>query len=310
MIINKHMQKNLVSVENMTADDAIDLIHEAQLFKRGANVKLNRPAYAINMFFENSTRTKTSFQMAELKLGMKILQFEAKTSSVQKGESLYDTLKTVDSIGANVAVIRHPENEYYKDLIENHHLDLGIVNAGDGSGQHPSQCMLDMMTMYEEFGHIKGLKVMILGDISHSRVAHSDGEMLQRLGAEVHFAGPKEWYDPDLNQCGQFGDLDDLIHQMDVVYLLRVQNERLTGAENSEFDAKAYHKQYGLTMERYGRMKKDAIIMHPAPVNRGVEINTKLVEAPNARIFTQMHNGVFIRMAMLARVLRYQGIID
>ena len=215
----------------------------------------------------------------------------------------------MESIVVDIAVIRHPENEYYKELIKHPGLKIGIANGGDGSGQHPSQCLLDMMTIHEEFGNFKGLKVLIIGDLSHSRVAHSNAMMLNRLGAEVYFAGPQEWYDDELAQYGTFGDFDELLPKMDVVNLLRVQNERLSGAENGAFDAEKYHQQYGLTKERYNKMKKGAIIMHPAPVNRGVEIDSDLVEAPNSRIFRQMQNGVFTRMAILSRILRYKGIM-
>ncbi len=168
MISTERIQPNLVTVADMDAADAIDLIHEAQAYKAGKQAVLTAPAYAVNLFFENSTRTKTSFQMAQMKLGMNVLEFEAGTSSVKKGESLYDTVKTMESIGVNVAVIRHPENEYYNQLINHSDLKIGIVNGGDGSGQHPSQCLLDMMTINEEFGDFKGLKVLIIGDLSHS----------------------------------------------------------------------------------------------------------------------------------------------
>lgn len=309
MISTERIQPNLVTVADMDAADAIDLIYEAQAYKAGKQAVLTAPAYAVNLFFENSTRTKTSFQMAQMKLGMKVLEFEAGTSSVKKGESLYDTVKTMESIGVNVAVIRHPENEYYNQLINHSDLKIGIVNGGDGSGQHPSQCLLDMMTINEEFGDFKGLKVLIIGDLSHSRVAHSNAMMLNRLGAEVYFAGPEKWYDPTLEQYGTFGDFDELLPQMDVVNLLRVQNERLTTADGQAFDANQYHQAYGLTLERAAKMKQGAIIMHPAPVNRGVEIDSSLVEAPNSRIFQQMTNGVYTRMAILSRVLRYQGLM-
>ncbi|MRH09292.1 aspartate carbamoyltransferase catalytic subunit [Lactobacillus reuteri] len=309
MISTERIQPNLVTVADMDAADAIDLIHEAQAYKAGKQAVLTAPAYAVNLFFENSTRTKTSFQMAQMKLGMNVLEFEAGTSSVKKGESLYDTVKTMESIGVNVAVIRHPENEYYNQLINHSDLKIGIVNGGDGSGQHPSQCLLDMMTINEEFGDFKGLKVLIIGDLSHSRVAHSNAMMLNRLGAEVYFAGPEKWYDPTLEQYGTFGDFDELLPQMDVVNLLRVQNERLTTADGQAFDANQYHQAYGLTLERAAKMKQGAIIMHPAPVNRGVEIDSSLVEAPNSRIFQQMANGVYTRMAILSRVLRYQGLM-
>lgn len=304
MMITERIQPNLVTIDQLDAEDALDLIHEAQAYKAGKTVELKRPAYAMNLFFEDSTRTKSSFQMAQLKLGMKIINFNAQTSSVNKGESLYDTLKTIESIGVDIAVIRHSENNYYRDLLKNHHLNIGIVNAGDGSGQHPSQCLLDMMTIAEQFHCFHDLKVLIVGDISHSRVARSNAQMLTRLGAKVYFAGPKQWFDDAFTQYGEYGKLDDLLPQMDVVNLLRIQNERL-GAD-IEVDTGDYHERYGLTKSRYDQMKEKAIIIHPAPVNRGVEIDSDLVESPKSRIFTQMENGVFVRMAILSRILRYR----
>lgn len=304
MMITERIQPNLVTIDQLDAEDALDLIHEAQAYKAGKTVELKRPAYAMNLFFEDSTRTKSSFQMAQLKLGMKIINFNAQTSSVNKGESLYDTLKTIESIGVDIAVIRHSENNYYRDLLKNHHLNIGIVNAGDGSGQHPSQCLLDMMTIAEQFHCFHDLKVLIVGDISHSRVARSNAQMLTRLGAKVYFAGPKQWFDDAFTQYGEYGELDDLLPQMDVVNLLRIQNERL-GAD-IEVDTGDYHERYGLTKARYDQMKEKTIIIHPAPVNRGVEIDSDLVESPKSRIFTQMENGVFVRMAILSRILRYR----
>lgn len=265
MMMTERTQHNLLNIDQLEADDALDLIHEAQAFKAGKQVSLTQPAYAINLFFENSTRTKTSFQMAEKKLGMQVLDFNGATSSVSKGESLYDTVKTIESIGVNIAVIRHPETDYYRQLI-NRNLKIGLINAGDGAGQHPSQCLLDMMTMLEHFKCFHDLKVLIIGDIVHSRVARSNAEMLWRLGAQVYFAGPKEWQDPTLAKYGQYGDFDALLPQMDVINLLRVQHERIDDLQDTQFNAAAYHQRYGLTNERARRMKAKAIILHPAPV--------------------------------------------
>lgn len=305
----EQIQANLVSIDQLTADEAVDLIHEAQDFKAGKQVQLLKPAYAMNLFFEDSTRTKTSFQMAEKKLGMQVLDFNAATSSVNKGESLYDTLRTIEEIGVNIAVIRHPKNEYYQDLVENPNLKIGIANAGDGSGQHPSQCLLDMMTIQEQFGHVKGLKVLINGEIFHSRVARSNAEMLSRLGAEVYFSGPEKWFDAKLERYGKFGDFEELLPHMDVINILRVQHERLSGSANSDFDEHTYRDKFGITASRIQKMKSDAIILHPAPVNRGVEIDDDLVESPHSKIFTQMKNGVFVRMAILSSILRYQKLL-
>ena len=309
MMMAERIQRNLVTVDHMEADDALDLIHEAQAYKEGKKPELFQKAYAANLFFEDSTRTKCSFQMAEHKLNMDTINFDASTSSVNKGETLYDTLKTLESIGVNVAVIRHPETEYYRDLCTREDLKIGIVNAGDGSGQHPSQCLLDMMTIAEEFKSFNDLKVLIVGDIKHSRVARSNAQMLYSLGAKVFFSGPKEWFDSDFEKYGTYGDLDTLLPDMDVVNLLRVQNERLNDTEGMNFDRDEYHQQFGLTKERATQMKPKAIIIHPAPVNRGVEIDSDLVEGPQSRIFEQMKNGVYARMAILSRVLRYQEVM-
>lgn len=298
----------LVSVDQYTNEDVMNTIKLAQEFKAGKTVRLSRPSYAMNLFFENSTRTHTSFEMAERRLGMQVIQFDPKTSSVTKGESLLDTLKTIQAIGVDLAVIRHPRDRYYQPLIDAQ-LPMSLINAGDGSGQHPSQSLLDMLTIYEEFGHFKGLKIAIIGDLAHSRVARSNMELLTQLGATVYFSGPEEWYGADFAKYGEYRPIDELVSAMDVMMLLRVQHERLTEANNATFDADAYHQRYGLTMARGAKMKATGIIMHPAPVNRGVELASELVEAPQSRIFQQMTNGVYVRMAMIAQLLGQKGLL-
>ena len=188
--------KHFVSVDNLDETKVLELIKRAQYFKNGGQINLNRAVYCVNMFFEDSTRTHTSFEMAERKLGLNVLSFDPKQSSVNKGETLYDTLLTMDALGVDLAVIRHAENEYYQELITpsaDKTLDIGILNGGDGSGQHPSQCLLDLLTIYEEFGKFAGLKIAIVGDITNSRVAKSNMELLHRLGAKLFFSGPKYW---------------------------------------------------------------------------------------------------------------------
>ena len=293
--------EHFVSETQVTPELAESLIDRAEAFKQGATPAVATPYYAANLFFENSTRTHTSFEMAERKLGMTVIPFDPGHSSVTKGESLEDTLRALAAIGIQVAVIRHSQDNYYQPLIEAN-VPLHIVNAGDGAGQHPSQMMLDLMTIREEFGHFKGLHVGIVGDLAHSRVARSDMAMLTQLGATVSFSGPKAWYTKDFEQYGDYVPLDDLIPQVDVLMLLRVQLERLTPAEKAEFSAESYHERFGINQARYDQMKPGAIIMHPAPVNRGVELASDLVLAERSRIFKQMHNGVFMRMAMLELV--------
>ncbi|USS89869.1 aspartate carbamoyltransferase catalytic subunit [Fructilactobacillus cliffordii] len=301
-------QHDLVSVSDLSEADVLHKIRLAQLFQAGKTVRLQRPTFAMNLFFENSTRTHTSFEMAERKLGMQVLQFVADGSSVTKGETLGDTIKTIQAIGVDVAVIRHPENEYYQPLLADD-LDISIVNGGDGSGQHPSQSLLDMMTIYQEFGTFKNLNITIVGDLNHSRVARSNMALLTRLGAHVSFAGPEQWYNAEFEQYGNYTTIDEAAENADVMMLLRVQKERL-GTELQDFDEASYHQKFGLTKERYARLKSTAIIMHPAPVNRGIEIDSSLVEKPQSRIFKQMENGVFMRMAILTDVLVAKGLIN
>lgn len=297
---------DFVSANQVTPQLADLLIQRAEAFKGGATPNLPLPMYAANLFFEPSTRTHTSFEMAERKLGMTVLPFDPRQSSVTKGETLADTLRTLAAIGVQVAVIRHPVNAYYQSLLAEH-LPLHIVNAGDGAGQHPSQMMLDLMTIHEEFGHFKGLKVGIVGDLSHSRVAKSDMQMLHDLGAELTFSGPKAWYTKEFEKYGPYEPMADIVPKVDVLMLLRVQFERLSEAEKAEFSEETYHERFGLSDQLYPKLKKSAIIMHPAPVNRGIELADDLVLCPQSRIFQQMHNGVFMRMAMLEQVMMPQA---
>ncbi|WP_461214756.1 aspartate carbamoyltransferase catalytic subunit [Lacticaseibacillus sp. GG6-2] len=292
---------DFVSANQVTPTLASQLIARAEAFKAGAVSDLPMPIYAANLFFEPSTRTHTSFEMAERRLGMTVMPFDPRQSSVTKGETLADTLRTLAAIGVQVAVIRHPVKSYYQSLLAEH-LPLRIINAGDGAGQHPSQMMLDLMTIHEEFGGFKGLNIAIVGDLTHSRVARSDMQLLHELGANLTFSGPKAWYTKEFQKYGPYKPLAEIVPEVDVLMLLRVQFERLSDAEKAEFSEATYHERFGMTDKLYPKLKKSAIIMHPAPVNRGIELADDLVECPQSRIFTQMHNGVFMRMAMLELV--------
>lgn len=287
--------RQLHSITELSNEAIMTTIERAIEIKNGHVPNFNN-VYVANLFFENSTRTKCSFEMAERKLGLQVIPFETSTSSVSKGESLYDTCKTLESIGCNVLVIRHPENDYYNQL---RGLNIPIVNGGDGSGQHPTQCLLDLMTIYEEFGKFEGLKVVICGDILNSRVARSNYDALTRLGADVQFVAPDAWIDPSIP--AEYVNIDDVIEEVDVCMLLRVQHERHDKA--SSFTKEEYNARYGLNQTRYDKLKEHAIILHPAPVNRDVEIISDLVEAPKARIFKQMENGVYTRMSILSQVI-------
>ncbi|EKE3388739.1 aspartate carbamoyltransferase catalytic subunit [Enterococcus faecalis] len=294
--------KHLLTAEALTDREVMGLIRRAGEFKQGAKWHPEeRQYFATNLFFENSTRTHKSFEVAEKKLGLEVIEFEASRSSVQKGETLYDTVLTMSAIGVDVAVIRHGKENYYDELIQSKTIQCSIINGGDGSGQHPTQCLLDLMTIYEEFGGFEGLKVAIVGDITHSRVAKSNMQLLNRLGAEIYFSGPEEWYDNQFDVYGQYVPLDEIVEKVDVMMLLRVQHERHDGKES--FSKEGYHLEYGLTNERATRLQKHAIIMHPAPVNRDVELADELVESLQSRIVAQMSNGVFMRMAILEAIL-------
>lgn len=290
--------KHLLEMNDLTAEEIYRILKDAESFKNGMKIfSEQEPIFVANLFFEPSTRTKLSFAVAEKRLGLEVLNFEHEGSSIQKGESLYDTVKTLEAIGARACVIRHPDDRYFQELAGK--VNLSIINAGDGCGHHPTQSLLDLMTIKEEFGSFESLTVSIHGDIRHSRVARSNAEVLNRLGAKVLFSGPQEWADPG-NCYGTYTEVDDAIEKSDVVMLLRIQHERhlerkgVTGA---------YLERFGLTEARERRMKDSAIIMHPAPFNRNVEIESGLVECERSRIFKQMENGVYVRMAVLKHAL-------
>lgn len=291
-----------------TADLSVEkinkLLQDADEFSKGKTLKAKGEIYVSNLFFEDSTRTKTSFDVAERKLGLNVVPFDISASSVNKGESLYDTLKTLKCIGLDLCVIRHKKEKFYDEFKG---IDIAIINGGDGTGNHPSQNILDLMTIQQEFGKFKGLKVGIVGDVKHSRVANSNAEVLRKLGAKVYFSGPEQWFDEGTIINGTYLSIDDLVKEVDVLMLLRIQHERHDSDEKLKLSSDKYHRQFGLTTEREKAMKKEAIIMHPAPINRGVEIADELVECKRSRIFKQMENGVFARMAILKTALEAKG---
>lgn len=288
--------KHLLSMNDLTTSEILEILHIADSFAKGDSWSPTQKTYAANLFFEPSTRTKTSFEMAERKIGLDVIPFEAGFCSTTKGESLYDTVRTLESIGISIAVIRHEQEAYYNNLKDR--VGLHLVNGGDGCGQHPTQCLLDLLTIQQEFGSFAGLKVAIIGDLNHSRVAKSNVKALEALGAEVVFSGPDEWF-LDKGTCNY--KIDEIIESVDVAMLLRIQHERHLSL--SAVTAEQYHRQHGLTVEREKRMKNGSIIMHPAPVNRQVEIADSLVECERSRIFKQMENGVYVRMAVLRKLL-------
>ncbi len=292
----------MLTISELSTEKIYKILEEALLFAEGKIKSAENVVFVSNLFFEDSTRTKTSFEVAERKLGLQVIPFDVNQSSVNKGETLYDTVKTLKAIGVDLVVIRHKKDRYFDEL---QGIDIPVINGGDGTGNHPSQSLLDLMTIKQEFGKFEGLHIGIVGDVKHSRVAHSNAEALQKLGAKVSFSGPKEWFDNDTINSGLFKELDDLIETVDVLMLLRIQHERHD--QKTSIASSEYLKKYGLTLEREKKMKPHAIIMHPAPVNRGVEIDSNLVECARSRIFKQMENGVYARMAILKDALENRG---
>ncbi|MER2189825.1 MAG: aspartate carbamoyltransferase catalytic subunit [Solibacillus sp.] len=288
--------KNLLSMEHLSNEEILLILDRAKDFENGEQPKLSRSYHVANLFFEPSTRTKTSFEMAERRVGCTVIPFDAGFSSAVKGETMYDTVKTLEMIGLDAVVIRAKEDEYYNELLEG--INVAVINAGDGAGQHPSQSLLDLYTIRKEFGEFDGLNITIVGDVSHSRVAKSNASALTKLGANVRFLCPEAW-------AGDFEaahSWDEVLEDSDVIMLLRIQHERHSVSKN--FSKDSYHDEYGLTAEREQRMKPGAIIMHPAPVNRDVEIADELVECARSRIFAQVRNGVFTRMAIVETILK------
>jgi aspartate carbamoyltransferase catalytic subunit len=284
---------HLLSMSELSIEDIQSILNLAEEFKGGKQEIAYDQKLIANLFFEPSTRTRFSFEAAEHKLGMKPLNVEVSGSSVQKGETLYDTLRTLEEIGVSGFVIRHPEDRYFDGIAEK--INVPIINAGDGCGNHPTQSLLDLLTIQQEFNVLQGLTVVIVGDILHSRVARSNAEVLRKMGARVLFSGPEEWFVDEWKN--DFIPMDEAVEAADVLMMLRIQHERHSASMLLTKDD--YHQQYGLTIERERRMKAHSIIMHPAPVNRGVEIADELVECERSRIFKQVQNGVFIRMAVL-----------
>ena len=286
--------KKLLRLKDLDVEDINKIIDLAFECKKGKFDDMLKGKIVANLFFEPSTRTQYSFNMAQLRLGLKVISFDHSTSSILKGESLYDTIKTFESFGTDCLIIRHPMNEFYKQL---NLIDIPIINAGDGTLDHPTQCLLDLMTIKDNFGEFKGLKVVIIGDIKHSRVAHSNIEVMKRLNMNVVISGPKEFCE----DCYEFQNIDEAIVDADVVMLLRLQRERHDQAITINDDN--YNLLYGINKNRVKNMKENAIIMHPAPFNRNVEISDDVIECEKSRIFNQVNNGVYVRMAVLLRIL-------
>ena len=294
------MGNSLLYCKDLSIYEIEEILNRARVFKMDCNNKERYYKYQnkfiANLFLEPSTRTRLSFEVAEKKLGSHVLNFVADSSSIQKGESINDTLRTLESLGVDVAVIRIKE-ELLASLSND--LKMKIINAGEGQKEHPTQALLDLFTIREHFTHVKDLNVAIIGDIAHSRVARSNTHLLRKLGANIKFSGPMNLMAKDLK--GEYLPINEAIQWADVIMMLRIQQERM---EESLLESKEeYNLKYGFTADRLKLLKPNAIILHPAPVNRGVEMDDSVVSNPQSKIFEQITNGVFIRLAVIERAL-------
>ncbi len=294
--------EHFISANQWSKDDIHSYLEVAAKHRLG-DIRIPDQLFAANLFFEPSTRTLMSFIVAQRKLGMEVLDFHPQSSSITKGETLYDTARTFEAIGASVLVIRHQSDYWFDDF--NGNISIPIINAGAGTQEHPTQCLIDLDTIYQEFGKFEGLNIVIVGDILHSRVARSNAYALNKLGANVYLSAAPGFEDPSLGY--PYITMDEAVELCDVMMLLRIQHERHNEYATPSYN---YHQTYGLTIEREQKMQKQAIIMHPGPVNRGVEIASELVECPRSRIFKQMANGVHVRTAITAKLLCEWGIIN
>lgn len=295
-------RRSLLDIEHLPTEDISSLLRTARRMQASRPRPLLRDRRVALLFYEASTRTRVSFEYAAKTLGAQVTIVTASASSIEKGESLVDTGYTLRATGAEVIVMRHPSSGAPHVL--SRYLDVPIVNAGDGMHEHPSQGLLDAYTILRHKKTLKGLKVAIIGDIYHSRVARSNAHLLARFGAMVFFCGPPELV-PDVAATLAPGvritrHLDEAIRAADVVMALRVQKERLAGRH---IDLADYIAGYQVTPERLRLAKRDAILMHPGPVVRGMELEGNLIESPQSVIREQVQNGVFVRMAVLARAL-------
>jgi aspartate carbamoyltransferase catalytic subunit len=306
------MKKHLVSAHDLTKEDAVlvlDTAKELALISDRPVKKLPtlRGRTVVNLFFEDSTRTRISFEAASKRLSADVINFSAKGSSVSKGESLKDTAQTLQSMGADAVVIRHGSSGAPHLLATRNWIDAVVINAGDGTHEHPTQALLDAYTIRKHLrnneGDLNGLKVAIVGDILHSRVARSNAILLKTLGANPIMVAPPTLLPVGIEKWnGEFSyDLDEVLPQVDAVMMLRVQQERMSDAYFPT--TREYSRNFGLNAQRLKTMQKHALVLHPGPMNRGMEITAEVADSTNSVVIEQVANGVSVRMAVLYLLL-------
>ncbi|CAN5648231.1 aspartate carbamoyltransferase catalytic subunit [soil metagenome] len=301
------MLKHLLSMDQLGADDIIKVLDTAESLQQVTDRPIKklptlRGRTVCNLFYEASTRTRISFELAAKRLSADVINFSADSkSSVAKGESFKDTAWTLEAMGVDAIIVRHSSSGAPHQLAQ--WVKASVLNAGDGAHEHPTQALLDLYSIREHFKDLEGLKVAIVGDIAHSRVARSNVKGLVTMGADVTLVGPPTLIPP---QAGTWGakisyDLDAVVEELDVCYLLRVQQERQS--EQLFPSLREYAAIWGLDGRRYARMKPDALVMHPGPMNRGVEIGADVSESPRSIILDQVRNGLAVRMSLLYLML-------
>ena len=295
-------RKHLVGLDELTAEEIVHILDTAESFREVSTRSIKKvPALRGKvvglLFFEDSTRTRMSFELAASRLSADTLLFTSKGSSVAKGETTLDTVRNIEAMGVDIFVIRHSQSGAPHMLAGK--VAASIVNAGDGSHEHPTQGLLDIFTIRQRLGRVAGLKVALVGDIAHSRVARSNILGLRKLGAEVVAVGPPTLVPAAVTSmgCSVSHSLDEVLGEVDVINMLRIQFERFGG--NLFPSVREYSRLYGLNAERLGRARKDVLVMHPGPINRGVEITSEVADGKNSCILQQVANGLAVRMAVL-----------
>jgi aspartate carbamoyltransferase catalytic subunit len=298
----KWQRKHLLNLRDLSEEEISFILDTAKGFEQISTRSVKkapplRGKVVVNLFFEDSTRTRNSFALAASRLSADVIEFTKTASSVSKGETLLDTARNLEAMGIDIIVIRHSAGGAPAFLARR--INACVVNAGDGFCEHPTQALLDVYTIRKVKGSLEGLKVAIVGDIAHSRVARSDMWAMTKLGAEVIFVGPPTLMPSHVDKLPVkvSYSLDDVIDKVDVINMLRIQFERLGG--NPFPSVREYSHYFGLTVERMKRAKPDILVMHPGPINRGVEMESEVADGPNSVILEQVTNGLAVRMAVL-----------
>jgi aspartate carbamoyltransferase catalytic subunit len=301
--------RHLTTLEHLPRESIERLLDRAETMREGCahgtrKLDLLGGRTILNLFFEPSTRTRTSFELAARRLGADVINFDISFSSTSKGEALFDTLHTLEAMHLDAIVVRHKVSGTPEELVRHAMSGVSVINAGDGNRAHPTQGLLDVLTIRQHRPDFSKLTVVICGDVKHSRVARSDVHALTALGAkEIRLCSPQALMpsQDEFPQCVITDDFDAAIEGADAVIMLRLQKERMAATDLP--DEAAYFTRYGLDKRRLERASKGALVMHPGPINRGIEIASEVADGPQSRILEQVGNGVFVRMAVLAEVL-------